>query len=199
LAQQFCQRPIRIESLERFSTVRGRMKGLNTSEDEIAVDIGVQEPLTVAKIPLFRLQCQLADGRKVALKKMEELFGFCEGLPLAVKVLKVSPEEGRVEGMLTEEQVSLYKSWTKSFLDRLIVIGAPVSEVLSALRRAECRRDVADLEPLGLLECAVLCKLGTDAVGLIPKVGRELHRAVLSVFSPRKVLDFFGEGSFLLS
>jgi hypothetical protein len=200
LAHEFGQCPTRLESLQRFSSVRGRMMGLSTSEEDIAVDIGVITPPVAARVPLFRLQGQLADGRKVALKKVGELFGFCEGLPVAVKVLKVSVEDGRVEGMLAEGQVSLYRSWTRSFLDRLIVIGASVSEVRSALRRAECTRDVADLEPLGLLECAVLCKLGTDAVGLIPKVGRQLRRAVFTVFSPRKVQSFFEEdSSFLVS
>jgi hypothetical protein len=200
LAHEFGQCPMRLESLQRFSSVRGRMMALNTSEDEVAVDIGVLAPPVEAKVPLFRLQGQLADGKDVALKKLAELFGFCKGLPLVVKVLKVSVGEGRVEGMLAEGQVSLYKSWASSFLDRLIVIGASAPEVGSALRRAECRRDVADLEPLGLLECCVLCKLGTDAVGLIPKVGRELRRAVLTVFSPKKVLGFFEEDpSFLIS
>jgi hypothetical protein len=200
LAHEFGECPERLESLRRFSSVRGRMMAVDMSAAEVRVDIGVLAPLIEAKVSLSRLQAQLADGRKVGLKKLVELFGFCEGLPLAVKVLNVSVEEGRVDGMLTEEQVSLYKNWTKSFLDRLVVIGASVNEVRSALRRAECDRDVADLESLGLLECAVVCKLGTDAVGLIPKVGGQLRRAVFAVYSPKRLLSFFGEdSSFLVS
>jgi hypothetical protein len=200
LTREFDQCPERLESLHRFSSVKGRMMAVDTSDDEVAVDIGVLAPPVGAKVSLFRLQGQLADGRNVGLKKLVELFGFCQGLPLAVKVLNVSVEEGRVEGMLAEEQISQYEAWTKSFLDRLIVIGASIDEVRSALRRADCSRDVAELEPLGLLECAVVCKLGTDAVGLIPKVGRQLQRAVFTVFSPKRLLGFFGEDpSFLIS
>jgi hypothetical protein len=198
LTHEFGQCPERLESLQKFSSINGRMMALDTSEDEVGVDIGVLAPTIGAKVSLFRLQSQLADGRKVELKRLAELFGFCEGLPLAVKVLNVSVEEGRVKGMLAEAQVSQYKTWTKSFLDRLIVIGASVHEVRSALRRAECSRDVADLEPLGLLECAVVCKLGTDAVGLIPKVGRHLRCGAFTVFSPKRLLGFFGQDSSFL-
>jgi hypothetical protein len=176
------------------------MMTVDTSELEVTVDIGVLDPPIGAKISLSRLQSQLADGRKVGLKKLAGLFGFCEGLPLAVKVLNISVPEGRVDGMLAEGQVSLYKNWTRSFLDRLIVTGASVPEVRSALKRAECDRDVAELEPLGLLECAVVCKLGTDAVGLIPRIGGHLRRAVFTVFSPKRLLGFFEEdSSFLIS
>jgi hypothetical protein len=200
LTHEFGQCAERLESLERFSSVRGRMMALDTIMDGIVVDIGVFTPPVGAKVSLFRLQSQLADGRKVGLKKLAEVFGFCEGFPLTVKVMNVTAEESRVEGMLAEEQVSLYKTWTRCFLDRLIIIGTSAHEVRSALMKAECSRDVADLEPLGLLECTVLCKLGTDAVGLIPKVGKQLRSAVFTVFSPRKILGFFGEdSSFLVS
>jgi len=40
---------------------------------------------------------------------------------------------------------------------------------------------------LGWLEHAIVCKLGTDAVGLIPAVGRFLRTATLAPFSPRKI------------
>jgi hypothetical protein len=43
---------------------------------------------------------------------------------------------------------------------------------------------------LGLFEHALVCKLGTDAVGLISKVGRGLRNARFVVFSPRKIRGF---------
>jgi hypothetical protein len=38
----------------------------------------------------------------------------------------------------------------------------------------------------------VVCKLGTDAVGLIPKIGKNLGNAGFAVFSPGRILAFFG-------
>jgi hypothetical protein len=49
---------------------------------------------------------------------------------------------------------------------------------------------------LGVLEQVVLCKLGTDAVGLIPTLGRYFKSAVLVPFSPKKILEVVGSQSF---
>jgi hypothetical protein len=34
----------------------------------------------------------------------------------------------------------------------------------------------------------VVCKLGTDAAGLVPKIGRNLRNAALTVFDSERVL-----------
>jgi len=111
-------------------------------------------------------------------------------MSLTVKILNIDEGENRVEAMLAEKQLSQYGKWTDSLLDRLIVLKTPVHNVESALRVTECDRDVVDIEPLGLFEHAVVCKLGTDAAGLIPKIGRNLGHATFSVFSPRRIMGF---------
>jgi hypothetical protein len=50
-------------------------------------------------------------------------------------------------------------------------------------------RDILGIEPLGLFEHAATCKLGTDAEGLIPKIGKSLRNSTLQVFSPRRGLE----------
>jgi hypothetical protein len=188
--------PAQLESLRRFSTVKGRVATLNRSKGEILVDIGVFSPNVVdATILLHHLQAQLVDGRKIALSKLDELFGLCKSLPLMVKILNIDMEKGRIEAMLPEKQLIQYGSWTKSLLDRLIVLGADLHDVESVLKAAECNRDVVSVEPLGLFEHALVCKLGTDAAGLIPKIGRNLRQATFSVFSPRRILKFLGDDS----
>jgi hypothetical protein len=58
------------------------------------------------------------------------------------------------------------------------------------VKSAGFERDVVDIEPLGIFESAVACKLGTDAVGLIPRIGRTLRNAAFATFSPRKIRAF---------
>jgi hypothetical protein len=82
-------------------------------------------------------------------------------------------------------------------LDRLLILGASYSEVETAVKIAEVNRDIVYIEQLGMLEHALVCKLGTDAAGLIPKVGKILGRASLSVFNPRRILGLLGDGSVL--
>jgi hypothetical protein len=182
----------RLENLEKFSTIKGCITALNKSSSVLYVDVGIFSPNIVdATIQLNYIQAQLVDGRKITLEKLVELFGFCENLPLAVKILSVDKEKSRIEATFSEKQIGQYKNWAKLLLDRLIILGAPISEVERAIKIARCDRDVVSIESLGLLECAVVCKLGTDAAGLIPKLGRNLRAAAFSIYSPRRISAFF--------
>jgi hypothetical protein len=185
--------PENLEAIKKFSTLKGNITALDKSRNEIYVDIGVHSPtILYAAISLQHLQAQLADGRKIALKKLMELFGFCENLPLIIKTSNINKEKNCIEAMLSQKQISMYQNWTKSLLDKLIVVGLSEVEVKQALREAGLKRDVIALEPLGLFEHAIICKFGTDAAGLIPKIGRKLPNASLTIFSPRKIMEFFG-------
>lgn len=187
LAEKFGLCPTSAEDLRKFSSVNGYITALGESRTEVHIDVGTVSATDVV-IPLHTLQAQLTDGRKMALKKVVELFGFCENLPLNVKILDIDMAGNRAKAMLSEKQLMLYRHWTKSMLDRLIIIGASATEAVSALKATGCQRDVVGVEPLGLFECAVVCKLGTDAVGLIPKIGMELAGATFSVFNPKRIL-----------
>jgi hypothetical protein len=192
LADEIGACPTRLKNVQKFSTIKGYVSSID--KKELHIDVGVFSPKTIdATVPLQQLQAQLADGRKTALRKLAELFGFCQNLPLTVKVCSVDKENSRVEAVLSEKQVTLYRSWTKSLLDRLVILGASSNEVMLALKQARCNRDVVDVEPLGLFEHAIVCKLGTDAEGLIPKIGKKLWSANFSIFNPRRILKFLGD------
>jgi len=191
LADEIGLCPKRLEDVERFLTIKGRLIAMDKSRSEFNIDIGVFSPEIIdATIPLQHLQAQLVDGRKVAFKKLVELFGFSENLPTAVKILNVDEEKNHIEVMLSEKQLIQYRNWTKSLLDRLITLGASFYEVKLALKKAGLNRDVLNIEPLGLFEFVVTCKLGTEAAGLIPKIGKNLRNATFTIFNPRKVLEF---------
>jgi hypothetical protein len=183
--------PTSLEDIGKFSAVKGRITALNQSRNELCFDVGIFSPEIVdATIPLWQLQAQLVDGRKVALKKLAELFGFCENMPLMVEISGLGKDGKRIETVLAEKQLMTYRNWTSSLLDRLMILGASFNEVESAVKSAGFERDVVDVETLGMFEFAVVCKLGTDAVGLIPRVGRTLRNATLATFSSRRIRAF---------
>jgi hypothetical protein len=183
--------PTRLEDVERFSIIKGHIIAMDKSRDELYVDIGVFSPKIIdATISLQHLQAHLVDGRKVAFKKLVELFGFCDNLPLTLKTLNIDKEKNHVKAMLSEKQLNQYQNWMKFLLDRLIIVGSSIYEVRLALRKAGLNRDVLNVEHLGLFEFAVTCKLGTDAAGLIPKIGKNLRSATFTVFNPKKLLEF---------
>jgi hypothetical protein len=183
--------PTLLENVERFATIKSRIIAMDKSKGELYVDIGVFSPKTIdAAISLQRLQGQLVDGRKVAFNKLVELFGFCENLPLTIKILSIDKEKNHAEAMLSEKQLAQYKSWTKSLLDRLIILGSSIYDVRLALKKADLNRDILNIERLGLFELAITCKFGTDAAGLIPKIGKNLRNATFTIFNPKKLLKF---------
>lgn len=194
LADEIGLCPTHLEHVEKFSIIKGQITGLNKSKGELHVDIGVFSPNIIdAAIPLQHLQAQLIDGKKTALKKLIELFGFCKNLPIHVKIHSIDKEKSHIKAMLSEKQLVRYRGWTGSLLDRLTILGASQEEVEFALKIGGCNRDVVAVEPLGLFEHAVVCKLGTDAVGLIPRIGKNLRNATFSIFNPREILAFLGE------
>ena len=127
------------------------------------------------------------EGKKISLKKLSELWGICENLPLEIKVLEVDPEQNLVEAELQATQIRKLVLWKESLLDRLLVMGAPLYEVNSAVEQEELTRDVIDVESLGMFEHALVCKLGTDAAGLIGRIGRRLRKAKFTVFNPKNL------------
>lgn len=183
--------PVSADEVGRLSGLRGKVISSDESMTELRVDVGVFEPrICDAVVTLQRLQAQLADGRTLPLQRIIQLFCLIDFMPVHIKIIgDLNSTEGFWQAELSEFQLSQFSDWLKSSLDRLIVLGAGVREVEVAVKRSSHFRDVLRIDALGLYEHAVLCKLGTDAVGLMPKLGPYLRHAFLVPFSPRKVKE----------
>lgn len=191
LADEIGLGPTNPRDIKRFSTIKGCIVNIDESRAELHLDIGASSPENIdVTISLQCLQAQLADGKEVSIKRLAELFGFCKKLPLTIKILNIDYDKNHADAMLSEKQVNRYRNWTESLLDRLIILGSSAQEVRSTFRKAGLNRDILDIEPLGLFEVAAACKLGTDAEGLIPRIGRNLRSATFMVFNPKRVLEF---------
>jgi len=183
--------PSNYGNVKKFSTLKGYIKNIGKNGEDLSVDVGVFQPkIGYATIELRRLQARLVDGRKIAFRKIAELFGLCEDLPVSVKITGLNEEESLIGAELSSKQIRKYVVWRESLLDRLLVLGPSLHEVKATIKHAKLERDVIDVEPLGLLEHALTCKLGTDAAGLIPKIGRNLKNAKFAVFNPKALRDF---------
>jgi len=187
--------PISVKKVEKFSVLKGYITKLDNAKNELAVDVGIFEPrITQAVVSLAYLQAQLADGKKADLKKITEVYGLQENLPLNLKVMDLGDgEDEQLHAELSSAQIEKISLWRQSLLDRLIVLGTSVRDIETVLERARLKRDAIDIERLGLIEYALTCKLGTDAAGLIPRMGRYMRNAVFIVFNPRKILGFVDE------
>jgi hypothetical protein len=179
--------PTDINAVSAGSELKGYIQKIDNSEI-LTVDIGISEPKTIyVRIPLSTIQAQLLGGREVSLKKVAELFALSAGLPISIKISAVRVAEGIIEAEFSAAQVSMFKNWHFSLLDRLIILGVTSDDVGSILERTRLNRDVISVEELGLFEQVLVCKLGTDATGLIPRIGRYLRNTQLLVFNPKKL------------
>jgi hypothetical protein len=185
-------------ALKKFSVIQGKVVFSGKSEEELYVDLGLSSDSNYdAAISEERLRAQLADGKEVPLGTLVDLFCLCDNLPLKVKIGNVDGESRIAEAILSEKQINLFNSWVRSRFDRLIILGSLLSDVERTVKKTRHFRDIIKIESLGVLEQVVLCKLGTDAVGLIPKLGRYLRKsAVLVPFSPKKILKTVGNQTF---
>jgi hypothetical protein len=186
--------PVNIAKVKKFATFKGRIISADEKLQELRIDIGVYTPhICDAVIPLERLQAQLADGKRLTLQRLTALFCLLVHMPLYVKVTE-DAESGneQVKAELSNAQISKFNEWISLGLDRLIVLGATQTQLDNAIKVSGHSRDIIRTENLGLLEHAVVCKLGTDAVGLTPKLGPHLYAANLGCFIPRKIREVIG-------
>lgn len=192
LNQEIGLAPTSIKKLKKYSTLQGRIIPSRENKNQLHVDIGIFSPqICDAVIPLKNLHTQLTNGKKLPLQQITNLFCLHENLPLKIKVTSnVNARKKHVQAELSETQLSQIKHWIHSNLDRLIILGAPFSNVEHAVNTSKHARDIIKVESLGLLEHMIVCKLGTHAIGLMPKFGHFLPHAILTPFCPRKIQEF---------
>ena len=128
--------PTKIENLSEPSTLKGFLINLKNSTDEVRVDVGVFEPkIVTAAMSLHHLQVQLVKGMKIDLERIANLFGFCEDLPINVKISGSNEDESSLKAELAEKQLAIYHDWQESLLDRLTILGPTLPEIQQMLRR----------------------------------------------------------------
>jgi hypothetical protein len=169
----------------KFSTVKGYINNIESDGSGLSVDVGIFKPEIVhAIIPLNSLQIELLNSMNISLGKLADLFGLCEGLPLRVTINSLNENETFLDARLSIEQIEKYRVWRESLLQRLLVLYPSLQEIEVALKHFRLYRDVIEVEPLGFFAHALTCKLGTDATGLIPKIGKTLKNSRFAVFNP---------------
>jgi hypothetical protein len=130
------------------------------------------------------MRTQLVDGEVQPLRQIARRFCLYDGLPLNVRIEGLEIAE-RISLALTERQESFFKDWEKYPFDRVVVIGEPAGRVEAALRKVDLDKDIVGVERLSLASSILTCKLGTEAPGVISKLGPNLASARLYPFIPR--------------
>jgi hypothetical protein len=175
-----------------FSAIElyGNYEGIVTSlgAENLDVDLGIENPKPLrAKVKVSSLRAQLTDGKTLPLREIVDHYCLYPESKVTIRITELEPGSGTIEGWLADSQLQQYSEWIGSGLDRIQVFNCSHQEVESAIRRAKLERDIVSTEPMTLTSHSVLCKLGTDGIGLIPKLGRILRESELKPFLPKRI------------
>ncbi len=171
--------------------LHGVYEGIVTGviNQNLEVDIGLETPRALGvTIQLSTLRAQLTDGQPLRSEEILENYCLFPGNRTSIRITRFDPVSGIVEGWLADSQVEKFSDWITIRLDRVQAIDCYRHEVEDAIQRTHLKRDVISIEPITLTAQSVICKIGTDAIGLIPKLGSLLKGRELKPFIPRRIL-----------
>lgn len=168
-------------NLERWDVVKGFVAGAGRIGYGVYLDIGIQDPSPKdALFPLHRMRAQLADGESRSAREILDDNALADYMPLSMIVTGLEDEKISVE--LADATRDRILSWRKYPFDRVIAIGASKDQAENAVRTSALSDDVIEVESLSLFVQSLVCKIGTDAPGVIAKVGTRLRGTVLKAY-----------------
>ena len=172
--------------MELGDTYRGFVVNSGEVGYGLYLDLGIISPQRVDGLyPLHRMRSQLADGGGVqSLRQIARRFCLHDGLPLRVRI-EGFENAGKVTLALTDRQESHFKDWERYPFDRVVVLGSTINSVRRAIERTGLAKDVVRVERLSLASTILICKLGTEAPGVISELGPHLATAKLYSYIPK--------------
>ena len=177
--------PIELAKVKHEQTYRGFIIGNEDRDQGLYIDIGIISPRrSYGLYPLHRIRTQLAEDKAESLKEIAKKFCLYKGIPINVRIEDIKNVK-RINLAITDEQESHLKDWNRYPFDRVVVIGAFTNQVRKAIKRTLLSKDIIRLDPLSFTTSLLTCKLGTDAPGVISKLGQELRHAKLYSFIPK--------------
>ncbi len=182
-----------LADLRMSMVLRGKIVDSGRVGYGLYVDIGLSNSSHLdVLVPLHKLRSNLAEGRRLPLREMIDIFCLHDNFPLSIHLTELDFKGKKIGGEPSDSQVELFRGWLSTNLDRVIVLGAYREQVMLALRRSGLWRYIARVDGLGFLEHSLMCKLGTDAPGVVNALGRYLPEVPLHAFSPKKVNNTLG-------
>jgi hypothetical protein len=174
-------------NLERWDVVKGFVAGAGRIGYGVYFDIGIQDPRPKdALYPLHRMRAQLADGAAKSARVILDENALIDYVPLRLSVTEMEGENVSVE--VEDKTRDRIVSWRKYPFDRVVVVGADRIQAENAVRSSGLQADIIELDSLSLFVQSFVCKIGTDAAGVIAKIGSSLRGMSLkSYITPKKI------------
>ena len=174
LREEFGEAPISRKNLEKWDIVKGFVSGAGRIGYGVYLDIGIQDPsLKDALFPLHRMRAQLADGEAISAREILDRNALVDYVPLKLTVTGFDGDNITVE--MEDKTRERIVSWNKYPFDRVVVVGADKRQVEESVKASGLQSDILEIESLSLFVQSMVCKIGTEAPGVIAKIGNRLR------------------------
>jgi hypothetical protein len=181
LKQEQGEAPVSRSIPEKWDIFRGFIAGAGRIGYGVYVDIGIQDPSPKdALYPLHRMRAQLADGEAKSAREILDMNALVDYVPLTMSVIEV--EDEKISAEMEDKTRDRIVSWRKYPFDRVVVVGADRMRAESVVRASGLQNDIVEVESLSLFVQSLVCKIGTDAPGVIAKIGNRLRGVNLKSF-----------------
>ena len=179
--------PSNLSEVEVDDNFKAYVTKIDSKRQSIEAEIGPVSTQFRSEISGEALMAQLCDGRNIRVDKIARTYCIQEGVPLLVRITSIDPDRRRIEAWISDDQTSRFDQWRRQRFHRIIAIGGFQDDLREAMRLSKVERDVIELEELALTAHSIVCKLGTDAPGVIAKIGRYVSNFKLHAFLPERV------------
>jgi hypothetical protein len=161
--------------------------GVDKRRESLVVEIGPVSTNVKSEVPKEALIAQLCDGRDMPIERVTQPYCIQEGAPILVRITSIDPEHRHIEAWISDDQIARFDQWRRERFHRIIAIGGSQDKLREAVNMSKVERDVIEIEELSFTANSLVCKLGTDAPGIIAKIGRYISNFRLYAFLPERV------------
>lgn len=188
---------ITLDEIEKGSIVQGTLKLVGKIKYGLFVDVGIEEKDGTQVDVLIRknvMEQQLLNGRSVMIKKISHILGFLmDYIPVEIEITEFDKYNRRIEGKFSEAFLEKVKSWLRERYQMIFVTGVPRQSIKRTLAKAGFSLNIQSIERIGFLENIVRLFEGTNAPGVIAKIGKYIEEAKLGAFIPQKIKKEIGD------
>ncbi len=182
-----------IGSIHKFDDIKvgdilkGTMVDVGKVGFGIFVDCGIWDPHTDVLLNLHILRAQLCKKKETSLRNIIKTYDFMTHFPVYIKILEIDIDKSKLKGELDQQSLIIFNKVVEENLEGIFVSGATKSQVKKAIIRKGHLRDIITIKRFGFLENIILFKEGTDAPGIIYRIGNDLKWSKISAIRAEKI------------
>jgi len=186
ISRRFALATTNLSQVELFGSYPGLVA--SRYNDRLDVDVGVEMPVPVrVHIGVGAMRSQLCDGRQLSVAELTDCYCLHPETKIVVRISGLNTRSRSIEGWFADGQIKSLSEDVALGLQCVKLYDCTRLQVENAVKRANLERYIVTIDSPTVTTHSVVCKLGTDAVGLIPRLGSVLRKSRLEPFIPSRV------------